>query len=210
MRSAVCSLLVRALRNEARSSFSGSNAVGKSTSWASLASAAWLNGSRKHTPLSVPSASTPTVYSSRLLHSSTLNLSPSEVGLTVGEPDKLYSLVEVECRGHEPAVLRSYHTFVTTAARHLEIPVQEVLWPDKHIKRWTLLKSVHIYKKHRVQYEVRTHFLIMKFARLTGSTADTFLEYVQRNLPEGVAMKVTKHELQKLPEHVKPSAEVVA
>jgi len=28
--------------------------------------------------------------------------------------------------------------------------------------------------------------------RLTGSTADTFLEYIQRNLPEGVAMKVTK------------------
>ena len=27
---------------------------------------------------------------------------------------------------------------------------------------------------------------------LTGSTADTFLEYIQRNLPEGVAMKVTK------------------
>jgi hypothetical protein len=25
---------------------------------------------------------------------------------------------------------------------------------------------------------------------LTGSTADTYLEYVQRNLPEGVAMKV--------------------
>ena len=32
----------------------------------------------------------------------------------------------------------------------------------------------------------------MTFERLTGSTADTFLEYIQRNLPEGVAMKVTK------------------
>ena len=28
--------------------------------------------------------------------------------------------------------------------------------------------------------------------RLTGSTASVFLEYLQRNLPEGVAMKVTK------------------
>ena len=27
---------------------------------------------------------------------------------------------------------------------------------------------------------------------LTGTTADVFLEYVERNLPEGVAMKVTK------------------
>ncbi|XP_042877260.1 28S ribosomal protein S10, mitochondrial-like [Penaeus japonicus] len=209
MRSATCLLLARALRNEAGSCLIGSNAVRKSSSFAPLGSVAWLTGAGKHTPSSFPSAFTQTVYSSRRLHSSALSLSSSEVGLAVGEPDKLYKLVEVECRGHEPAVLRSFHTFATTAAGHLEIPVQEVLWPDKHIKRWTLLKSVHIYKKHRVQYEVRTHFLIMKFARLTGSTADTFLEYIQRNLPEGVAMKVTKHELQTLPEHVKPSSEVV-
>ncbi|XP_064108267.1 small ribosomal subunit protein uS10m-like [Macrobrachium nipponense] len=125
------------------------------------------------------------------------------------EPDKLYSMVEVECRGHETAVLQSYLTFVSTAAGHLDVTLQEVEWPRKHIQRWTLLKSVHIYKKHRVQYEVRTHFLIMRFVKLTGSTADTFLEYIQRNLPEGIAMKVTKHELQKLPEHVTPSSEVI-
>lgn len=38
-------------------------------------------------------------------------------------------------------------------------------------------------------------FLISFFLQyyyLTGSTATTFLEYIQRNLPEGVAMKVTK------------------
>ena len=31
----------------------------------------------------------------------------------------------------------------------------------------------------------------MTLKHLTGSTADTYLEYVQRNLPEGVSMKVT-------------------
>lgn len=123
--------------------------------------------------------------------------------VAVGELDKLYSSVEVECRGHEPAVLRSYATFVTAAAGYLEVPIQNVEWPKKHLRRWTLLKSVHIHKKHRVQYEVRTHFLIMTFVRLTSSTADTFLEYIQRNLPEGVSMKVTKNELEKLPEHIK-------
>ena len=56
----------------------------------------------------------------------------------------------------------------------------------------TLLKSKHVHKKHRVQYEIRTYYRFMHFLRLTGSTADTFLEYIQRNLPEGVAMKVTK------------------
>lgn len=33
---------------------------------------------------------------------------------------------------------------------------------------------------------------IFQLKHLTGSTADTYLEYIQRNLPEGVAMKVTK------------------
>jgi len=123
--------------------------------------------------------------------------------VAVAELDKLYSSIEVECRSSETAVLRSYLTFITSAAGYLDVPLQDVEWPKKHLRRWTLLKSVHIHKKHRVQYEVRTHFLVMTFVRLTSSTADTFLEYIQRNLPEGVSMKVTKHELQNLPEHIK-------
>lgn len=67
----------------------------------------------------------------------------------------------------------------------------------------TLLKSVFIYKKHRVQYEIRTYYRFMHFHRLTGSTADTFLEYIQRNLPEGVGMKATRIEVQPLPDHLK-------
>lgn len=31
-----------------------------------------------------------------------------------------------------------------------------------------------------------------QIARITGSTAHAYLEYIQRNLPEGVAMEVTK------------------
>lgn len=59
-----------------------------------------------------------------------------------------------------------------------------------HIKRWTVLKSRHVHKKHMVQYEVRTYHHKIQINRITGSTADTFLEYIQRNLPEGVSMRV--------------------
>ena len=133
----------------------------------------------------------------------------------VSEPDTLYKSVEVEVRSGEPAVLKSYEWFAKTAASHLgisigkwwgfdqNIAVQIFLlnnsinsssWsPPKPIKdRLTLLKSIHVYKKHRVQYEIRTYFTHLTFHNLTGSTADTFLEYIQRNLPEGVGMKVTK------------------
>merc|ERR1712142_616185 len=88
------------------------------------------------------------------------------------------------------------------AADGLGVTIRTISTPPKVITRYTLLKSVHIFKKHRVQYENRTHFRAIEFVKLTGSTADTILEYIQRNLPEGMAMKVTKHRLEKLPQHM--------
>ncbi|XP_015178970.1 PREDICTED: 28S ribosomal protein S10, mitochondrial [Polistes dominula] len=118
-------------------------------------------------------------------------------------PDKLYKKIEIEVRGNDPAVLKSYGQFTEMTANHLGINMLRNTTPRKPIhERLTVLKSVHVHKKHRVQYETRTYYRFMDFVKLTGSTADTFLEYLQRNLPEGVAMKVTKVELQKLPESI--------
>lgn len=71
-----------------------------------------------------------------------------------------------------------------------------------NVERYTLLKSAFVHKKHRVQYEIRTYFHFVHFHRLTGSTLSTFLEYIERNLPEGVSLKATKIELLSLPEHL--------
>lgn len=120
-------------------------------------------------------------------------------------PDKLYAKIVCELRANDPEVMKSYNTFATTAAKHLNIEVGKC-WAEKkaHHERYTLLRSVHVVKRCRVQYEVRTYFRWMEFHKLTGSTADTFLEYIQRNLPEGVALKVTKYELLRLPSHLVP------
>lgn len=83
----------------------------------------------------------------------------------------------------------------TTALLHLTLSVRGVSGrydPPRHFARMSLLKSVHIFGKHKVQYEIRTMFRVVELLRLTGSTADTFLEYSQRMLPEGIAMKVTR------------------
>ncbi|CAH1641471.1 unnamed protein product [Spodoptera littoralis] len=121
------------------------------------------------------------------------------------ELDKLYKRVELEMRGIDPAVLLSYSWFCVAAASHLGIEVTKNWALRKAEKeRHTLLRCVHIYKKHRVQYEIRTYFRFIHLQRLTGSTCDTFLEYIERNLPEGCALKVTKIECQKLPEHITP------
>ncbi|XP_065354412.1 small ribosomal subunit protein uS10m [Calliphora vicina] len=122
----------------------------------------------------------------------------------INEQDKLFSKLEIELRGIDPAVLKSYSWFATTAADHLGIEVGNCWSPRKAYKeRMTLLKSVHIYKKHRVQYEIRTYFRYMNFHKMTGSTLDTFLEYIERNLPEGVALNAKKTEIQELPEHLR-------
>lgn len=123
-----------------------------------------------------------------------------------GEPDKLYKTIELEVKGHDPAVLRSYKWYAMEAARLLDITVSRTWEPERAHERWTLLKAPFGKKKHMVQYEMRTHFHVIELKRLTGSTADTYLEYIQRNLPEGVAMKVTKTTLERLPSYIRPPA----
>lgn len=74
-----------------------------------------------------------------------------------------------------------------------------------------MLRSAFGHKKHRVQYEFRTYYKFMNFHRLTGSTLSTFLEYIERNLPEGVALKATKIEILEIPEHLRqPPPKVTA
>ena len=105
--------------------------------------------------------------------------------------DKLFKQIDLELRAHEPAVLKSYSWFAGAAAKELNISLDNS-WapPEPHKERKTLLKAAYVNKKHRVQYEMRTFYHFMTLKQLTGSTADTYLEYIQRNLPEGVSMKV--------------------
>ncbi|XP_056213803.1 28S ribosomal protein S10, mitochondrial isoform X1 [Falco biarmicus] len=118
------------------------------------------------------------------------------------EPETLYKRLSLLVKGHDKAVLDSYEYFAVLAAEELGISVEKVHKPPKKIERLTLLKSVHIYKKHRVQYEMRTHYMCLELKYLTSSTAAVYLEYVQRNLPEGVAMEVKKTKIEKIPEHI--------
>ncbi|XP_042359721.1 probable 28S ribosomal protein S10, mitochondrial [Plectropomus leopardus] len=135
-------------------------------------------------------------------HTATVFLSkPSSITVT-DEPDVLFQRVTVLVKGHDRAVLDSYEFFATMAAKELGITISKVLEFPKDMERFTLLKSVHIFKKHRVQYEMRTHFRCIELSHLTGSTAQVYLEYIQRNLPEGVAMEVTKTAMAKVPDHI--------
>ncbi|CAH7213423.1 Mrps10 [Phodopus roborovskii] len=121
---------------------------------------------------------------------------------TSDEPDTLYKRLSILVKAHDKAVLDSYEYFAVLTAKELGISIN-VHEPPRKMERFTLLKSVHIFKKHRVQYEMRTLYRCFELKHLTGCTANVYLEYIQRNLPEGVAMEVTKTQIQQLPEHIK-------
>ncbi|XP_041831717.1 probable 28S ribosomal protein S10, mitochondrial [Melanotaenia boesemani] len=130
-----------------------------------------------------------------------LSSTPSRITVTE-EPDTLFQKVDILVKGHDRAVLDSYETFATSAAKELSITISKIFEPPKDIERFTLLKSVHIFKNHRVQYEMRTHYRQIELSHITGSTTQVYLEYIQRNLPEGVAMEVTKTAMEKVPDHI--------
>ena len=121
--------------------------------------------------------------------------------------DKLFRKIELEFRGHDPAVLYSYITFVRNVCNLLEIQ-QSTLFAPRY-ERWLVwaLRSKFAKKKYMYHYETRTHIRRMHISYLTGSTASTFLEYIQRNIPEGVALKATHSEMYPLPDSIINSIE---
>ncbi|CAI4220656.1 unnamed protein product [Auanema sp. JU1783] len=114
-------------------------------------------------------------------------------------PDKLFSSLEIEYRGHDKAVLKSYTNFLEQVCENLNITrgQTEVL----PYVRWVqpTLRSKFVHKKYKLHYETRTHITRFQVLNLTGSTASTFLEYIQRNIPEGVGMRVGITERATLP-----------
>lgn len=114
---------------------------------------------------------------------------------TQGEPDRLLQKLEIKCQSNERAVIKSYGFFLELTCKHLDLDLAPIDYPRVTKQRMTLLKSIFVHKKHRVQYEMRTYHLHATIFHVTGSTADTFVEYAQRMCPEGVAMHVTEHQL---------------
>lgn len=105
-----------------------------------------------------------------------------------------------QIKGFDYAVLDSYAQFMSKAAQLLGIDMSGKVCLPTQIQKFTVLKSPFVYKKHRVQYELRTHVRLLQIRKVTGTTADIFLEYIQRNIPEGVNMSVYQESAEKPPQ----------
>ncbi|EDV23686.1 uncharacterized protein TRIADDRAFT_57137 [Trichoplax adhaerens] len=121
----------------------------------------------------------------------TTSLQPKQAKKAIDDGNQvLYGEISIKILGNDFAVLDSYAKFLRMAANNLKIKISGRVDLPAKIQKFTVLKSPHIFKKHRTQYEVRTHSRILKVRNLTAKTADIYLEYIQRNIPEGVAMTV--------------------
>jgi len=117
------------------------------------------------------------------------------------ERDKLFKKINIEVRGHDHAVLNSYIIFVKNVCHNLEIEFGDSSVPRPKYIKWIqyALRSKFAKKKYKLHYETRTYIRSIPVFHLTGSTAGTFLEYIERNIPEGVGMKVSYTEIDFLP-----------
>jgi len=113
--------------------------------------------------------------------------------------DSLISVLTLKVRSMDDAVLKSYMKFMKSSARQLDLNVTNVVQLPRHIEKRTLLSSPFIFKKHHQQYEIRTYGRMLELSELTKESANIYLEYIQRNIPEGVSMSVEQTELEPLP-----------
>jgi len=129
--------------------------------------------------------------------------SPTSKEIMENEPEKLFSSVDILMKGHENSVLSSYVKACTLTAQCLNITIFDTVTPKAIYDRLTFLKSANNHRRHKVQYEMRTYKRVVQLKFLTESTANTYLEYIQRNIPAGVAMEVHKREVQRIPSKIR-------
>ncbi|KAL3313041.1 28S ribosomal protein S10, mitochondrial [Cichlidogyrus casuarinus] len=96
--------------------------------------------------------------------------------------------------------MRSYHIFIDLVAKNMDLSLDVSTRNRPVFERLSMNKSPFIFKKHQRQYEFRTFYKTFTFHRLTGTTANVILEYLQRNTPEGIALNISKHKVEELPE----------
>jgi ribosomal protein S10 len=82
-----------------------------------------------------------------------------------------------------PSISRHHHQ---SCRKHIE---GKVSLPTK-FERWTVLKSPHVSKQHRGQYERRMHRRLLQVRDVSGVTGEAFMDYVLRMIPPGVQARV--------------------
>ena len=97
------------------------------------------------------------------------------------------SRIRIRLRAYDHRVLdQSVGKIVETARRTGAVIAGPVLLPT-HIRKYTVLRSPHVDKKSREQFEMRTHKRLIELKSPTSRTVD---ELMKLDLPGGVDVEI--------------------
>ena len=97
------------------------------------------------------------------------------------------SRIRIRLRAYDHRVLdQSVGKIVETARRTGAVVAGPVLLPT-HIRKYTVLRSPHVDKKSREQFEMRTHKRLIELKSPTSRTVD---ELMKLDLPGGVDVEI--------------------
>lgn len=95
--------------------------------------------------------------------------------------------IRIRLRSYDHRILdQSVGKIVETARRTGAVVVGPVLLPT-HIRKYTVLRSPHVDKKSREQFEMRVHKRLIELKSPTARTVD---ELMKLDLPAGVDVEI--------------------
>jgi small subunit ribosomal protein S10 len=94
---------------------------------------------------------------------------------------------------YDQPMLDVFVRFCRSIAASLDMRITGSIPLPTHIRKFTVLKSPHVHKKHRDQLEIRTHKRLLEVSDTSDATLDTYLAYVKTHIPGEIGMKLSRY-----------------
>ncbi|KJE97535.1 hypothetical protein CAOG_07375 [Capsaspora owczarzaki ATCC 30864] len=111
---------------------------------------------------------------------------------------QLLPAITISLKGYDWSVLESYASFISMFGDFAGATTTGVLLYPTHTKRFVVLKSPHINKKHRDIFVRNTHHRGVRISNLNEDTLQKFLQIVEREIPAGIEMRVDQFSYEEL------------
>lgn len=95
--------------------------------------------------------------------------------------------IRIRMEAYEHAVLDQYAVEIVEVAKRTGAKVSGPIPLPTRIERYTVLRSPHVDKKSREQFEIRTHRRVIDLTEMTAKTMDALSKL---NLPAGVEIRI--------------------
>ena len=95
--------------------------------------------------------------------------------------------IRIRMESYENAILDQYAVEIVEVAKRTGAKVSGPVPLPTRIERYTVLRSPHVDKKSREQFEIRTHRRVIDLTELTAKTMDALSKL---NLPAGVEVRI--------------------